>query len=175
MQHLRLLTGDEVQLAAQRDGPKLSFSLADVRRSPAPSSLSSHGAAAAVLVSPAPRPPWLRPGAGIDDPAVWSVKKCQQLLGQMLMRAPGAKFPPIYKDLALMQVRMLTWPAAGGLCTSTSHQFVIKLASPQPRHCMGVPPCSAGVYAANIWYCPCRCMLAAWACAPQPLEPSLRS
>jgi hypothetical protein len=35
---------------------------------------------------------------------VWSVRKCQQLLGQMLQRAPGAKFPPIYKDLELMQV-----------------------------------------------------------------------
>lgn len=59
----------------------------------------------AVAVHPAPRPPWLRVGAGIEDPAVWSVNKCEQLLGQMLMRAPGAKFPPIWKDLALMQVR----------------------------------------------------------------------
>jgi hypothetical protein len=60
--------------------------------------------AASVAMHAAPRPPWLRPGAGIEDPAVWSVKKCQQLLGQMLMRAPGAKFPPIAKDLLLMQV-----------------------------------------------------------------------
>lgn len=35
---------------------------------------------------------------------MWSVKKCQQLLGQMLLRATGAKFPPIWKDLQLMQV-----------------------------------------------------------------------
>lgn len=61
--------------------------------------------AAAVAMHAAPRPPWLRPGAGIEDPAVWSVKKCQQLLAQMLMRAPGAKFPPIAKDLLLMQVK----------------------------------------------------------------------
>jgi hypothetical protein len=60
---------------------------------------------AGVLMHPAPWPPWLRPGAGIEDPAVWSVKKCQQLLGQMLLRAAGAKFPPIWKDLQLMQVR----------------------------------------------------------------------
>jgi hypothetical protein len=52
----------------------------------------------------APRPPWLRVGAGIDDAAVWAVKKCEQLRAQMLMRAPGAKFPPIWQDLALMQV-----------------------------------------------------------------------
>lgn len=57
-----------------------------------------------IAVSPAPRPPWLKPGAGIEDPNVWAVKKCKELLGQMLQRAPGGKFPPIYKDLELMQV-----------------------------------------------------------------------
>lgn len=60
--------------------------------------------ASVVALHHAPRPPWLRPGAGIEDAAVWCMKKCQQLLGQMLLRAPGAKFPPIFKDLALMQV-----------------------------------------------------------------------
>eukprot|EP00879_Flechtneria_rotunda_P029198 GHRR01031479.1.p1 GENE.GHRR01031479.1~~GHRR01031479.1.p1 ORF type:complete len:489 (+),score=219.03 GHRR01031479.1:134-1600(+) len=53
----------------------------------------------------ATRPPWLRSGAGIEDPHVWAVKKCQQLLAQMLQRAPGGKFPPIWQDLALMQVK----------------------------------------------------------------------
>lgn len=57
-----------------------------------------------LLLQPAARPPWLRPGAGIEDPAVWRVTKCRQLLGQMLQRAPGGKFPPIWNDLALMQV-----------------------------------------------------------------------
>jgi hypothetical protein len=68
---------------------------------------SSAGSASAVVpleLQPALRPPWLRPGAGIEDPAVWSVTKCRQLLGQMLQRAPGGKFPPIWNDLALMQV-----------------------------------------------------------------------
>jgi hypothetical protein len=46
----------------------------------------------------------LAPGKGIEDPHVWAVKKCQQLQAQMLQRAPGGKFPPIFQDLALMQV-----------------------------------------------------------------------
>lgn len=71
-----------------------------------------------VPTHPAPRPPWLRPGAGIEDPAVWSVKKCQQLLGQMLLRATGAKFPPIWKDLQLMQVGHCT------VCVGAAWQLV---------------------------------------------------
>lgn len=141
--------GDEVQLGALQEGPKLSFAVLDATRpncsssSSAPASQadaapahSSHGesytpgaaagsahqqqektgsAALVPQLHPAPRPPWLRPGAGIEDPAVWLVKKCQQLLGQMLLRATGSKFPPIWKDLQLMQVghRTVVWVLLG--------------------------------------------------------------
>lgn len=117
-----LCPGDIIHLGALREGPKLSFGIIDASRP----SISAHTPCIpttetfnrsqqhlqdqdgqdsnAVPLQPVVRPPWLRPGAGIEDPAVWSVRKCQQLLGQMLMRAPGAKFPPIWKDIELMQV-----------------------------------------------------------------------
>jgi hypothetical protein len=126
-------SGDTLQLAVQRQGPKLTVQLLggttanDKSTAPAQtpanstpssttndsSSSSSSTAATATAGSavvplqlqPVARPPWLRPGAGIEDPAVWSVTKCRQLLGQMLQRAPGGKFPPIWNDLELMQVR----------------------------------------------------------------------
>jgi hypothetical protein len=130
--------GDEVIIGGTRDGPKLSFGLLDAARPSNDSSSSSSSSCPSthsetcqadqmeqhlqqqqqerVAVCPAPRPPWLRPGAGIEDPAVWSVKKCQQLLGQMLQRAPGAKFPPIYKDLELMQVDTCTIVVLQSIC-----------------------------------------------------------
>jgi hypothetical protein len=119
--------GDTLQLAVQRQGPKTTVKLlggtaSHLATASAPftsstisdntcSSTTSSSSAVASAVAPlqlqlAPRPPWLRPGAGIEDPAVWSVTKCRQLLGQMLQRAPGGKFPPIWNDLALMQVKI---------------------------------------------------------------------
>jgi hypothetical protein len=94
--------------SADRKTPTNTFATSSSRvadSSSSNSSSSSRSSSSGVTLQPAARPPWLRAGAGIEDPAVWSVTKCRQLLGQMLQRAPGGKFPPIWNDLALMQVR----------------------------------------------------------------------
>jgi hypothetical protein len=123
--------GDSLSLAVQRQGPKLTVQLLGCTttvsaQTPAPPSshnddststcsvkaakfnsniAAGDGSGVAPLqLQAAARPPWLRPGAGIEDPAVWAVTKCRQLLGQMLQRAPGGKFPPVWNDLAVMQV-----------------------------------------------------------------------
>lgn len=111
---LWMFSGDVLEIAALREGPRMSFELLAATRTTQQQqqqkgsgrllSCPQGDEGSSVPLQPALRPPWLRPGAGIEDPAVWSVKKSQQLLGQMLMRAPGAKFPPIWKDLLLMQV-----------------------------------------------------------------------
>lgn len=112
-----------MQLSAVREGTRLDVSLASAHRNNTSTTAGGAGecagesttvAGGSAALRAAPRPPWLRRGAGIEDPAVWSVKKCEQLLGQMLMRAPGAKFPPIHKDMSLMQVGM--WLCSGCCC-----------------------------------------------------------
>ena len=60
---------------------------------------------------PAPLPPWKVPGRGIEDPHVWGVKKCDQLLADFLMRAPSGRFPPIWRDLQIIQVG--AWSSLG--------------------------------------------------------------
>ncbi len=54
----------------------------------------------------APKAPWLNEGAGIADPDVWAVKRCQQLVGGLLQRAPSGLYPPIWQDFSLLLVRV---------------------------------------------------------------------
>jgi hypothetical protein len=56
-------------------------------------------------LNPVPLPPWKCPGRGIEDPHIWAVKKCDQLLADFLLRAPSGRFPSIWGDLQIMQVR----------------------------------------------------------------------
>lgn len=94
-----IAAGSSITLKAIRDGPKIKFQL-----QPDDTPHVPQDAVPAVIFT-APKAPWLQEGVGIEDPDVWAVKKCEQLLSSCLMRVPSGIYPSIWQDLRLMQVR----------------------------------------------------------------------
>jgi hypothetical protein len=164
--------GQVVQLGVMREGPTLHWALLGVDRSRCPqqeagqadSSTSASAQAAAQQqpaaqqghsklqgsaalgqgLVPAPRPPWLRPGAGIEDPAVWGVRRCEQLLADFLARCPSGRYPPIWDQLGLLLVRrqgvlglgqtLLPGVLSSGFCSSMNSSCNASVAAGREVH-----------------------------------------
>jgi len=124
--------GTEVELAAERQAGRVVFAVGDVSPPPSASSPSTAAGAGAATITPAPRAPWFAEGVGIADPAVWSVKRCEALVGEALMRAPAMRLPPLWCDLQLLQVRSGSGGELRGACCSALLVFCCTL--PRARH-----------------------------------------
>ncbi|GBF95168.1 hypothetical protein Rsub_07881 [Raphidocelis subcapitata] len=61
-------------------------------------------AAGVFEVVPAPRAQWYREGAGIEDAAVWSLRRCGALLAEAMARAPAMRLPPLWRDFQMLQL-----------------------------------------------------------------------
>jgi hypothetical protein len=75
----------------------------------APAQQGLHHAAAAAAsgarVFDAPRAPWFSQSAGMGDPDVWAVRRCEAVLAEALARAPAMRHPPLWRDVQMLQVR----------------------------------------------------------------------
>eukprot|EP00775_Hariotina_reticulata_P007705 gene7705-7904_t len=97
-----------------------------------------------------------RQGPSIEDPHVWAVNKCQQLQAQMLQRAPGGKFPPIFQDLALMQIHagtlMLPTPTLAALTQELCMLEALAVAAhKQVQVSAATPAEAAGIQPPVMW------------------------